>query len=280
MEFAVTMFPADYAMDIPELARESEARGFESLWFPEHTHMPVATELNSTGTGPLADEYRRTLDQWVALAAAAAVTSKIKLGSGICLVTQRDPILLAKEVASVDHLSKGRVIFGIGAGWNRPEIENHGVPYARRWRMMRERIAAMKAIWANDVAEYHGDLVDFGPINSWPKPVQKPHPEIIVGGDGPRAVDHMVEYGDGWLPHPTGGGASLEDRIKAANEKLAAAGRTPVPITVFGATGGDAETAEYQRLGVARCVLRLPPRGRDEVLPALDRFAEHMARHS
>ena len=210
MEFGVTMFPADYAMDIPELARESEARGFESLWFPEHTHMPVATELNSTGTGPLADEYRRTLDQWVALGAAAAVTSKIKLGSGICLVTQRDPILLAKEVASVDHLSKGRVIFGIGAGWNRPEIENHGVPYARRWRMMRERIAAMKAIWANDVAEYHGDLVDFGPLNSWPKPVQKPHPEIIVGGDGPRAVDHMVEYGDGWLPHPTGGGASLE----------------------------------------------------------------------
>ena len=216
----------------------------------------------------------------MALAAAAAVTSKIKLGSGICLVTQRDPILLAKEVASVDHLSKGRVLFGIGAGWSCREIENHGVPYARRWRMMRERIAAMKAIWTNDVAEYHGELVNFDAINSWPKPVQKPHPQIIVGGDGPRAVDHMVEYGDGWLPHPTGGGASLEDRIKAANEKLAAVGRKPVPITVFGATGGEEETAEYERLGVARCVLRLPPRGRDEVLPALDRFAKLLAHSS
>jgi probable F420-dependent oxidoreductase len=226
----------------------------------------------------LADEYRRTLDQFVALAAVAAVTKTIKIATGICLITQRDPILLAKEVASVDHLSKGRVIFGIGAGWNRPEIENHGVPYARRWRMMRERVAAMKEIWANDEAEYHGDLVNFEKINSWPKPVQKPHPPIIVGGDGPRAVDHMVEYGDGWLPHPTGGGASLEDRIKAANEKLAASGRQPVPITVFGATGGDDEIAEYRRLGVARCVLRLPPRERDAVLPELDRFAALAAR--
>ncbi len=278
MEFGVTMFAADYAMDVAELGRESEARGFESLWFPEHTHMPVATTLNSTGSGPLADEYRRTLDQFVVLAAVAAVTQTIKIGTGICLITQRDPILLAKEVASVDHLSKGRVIFGIGAGWNRPEIENHGVPYARRWRMMRERVAAMKEIWANDEAEYHGELVNFDKINSWPKPVQKPHPPIIVGGDGPRAVDHMVEYGDGWLPHPTGGGASLEDRIKAANEKLAAAGRQPVPVTVFGALGDDAEIAEYQRLGVARCVLRLPPRQRDEVLPVLDRFAALVAR--
>ncbi len=278
MELGVTMFPADNAMDVTELAREVEARGFESLWFPEHTHMPLATKLNSAGTAPLSDEYRRTLDQFVALGAAAAVTSKIKLGTGICLVIQRDPILLAKEVASVDHLSNGRVLFGIGAGWNRPEIENHGVPYARRWRVMRERIAAMKAIWTQEVAEYHGDFVNFDAINSWPKPVQKPHPQIIVGGDGPRAVDHMVEYGDGWIPHPTGGGASLEDRLAAARQKLADAGRQPVPITIFGALGDEAEMAEYQRLGVDRCVFRLPPRGRDEVLPALDRFVGVMER--
>jgi probable F420-dependent oxidoreductase len=278
MECGVTMFPADNAMDVAELAREAEARGFESLWFPEHTHMPTATKLNSAGTAPLSDEYRRTLDQFVALGAAAAVTSRIKLGTGICLVIQRDPILLAKEVASVDHLSKGRVLFGIGAGWNRPEIENHGVPYARRWRVMRERIAAMKAIWTQDVAEYHGDFVNFDAINSWPKPVQKPHPQIIVGGDGPRAVEHMVEYGDGWIPHPTGGGASLEDRLAAARQQLAAAGRQPVPITIFGAQGDEAEIAEYQRLGVDRCVFRLPPRQRDEVLPALDRFVAVMER--
>jgi probable F420-dependent oxidoreductase len=273
MDFGVTMFPADYAMDVAELGRESEARGFESLWFPEHTHMPVATVLNSAGTGPLADEYRRTLDQFVVLGAVAAATSRIKLGTGICLVTQRDPILLAKEVASVDYLSKGRLIFGIGAGWNRPEIENHGVTYARRFRVMRERIKAMQAIWTNDVAEYHGDFVNFDAINSWPKPIQKPHPPIIVGGDGPRAVEHAVEYGDGWIPHPTGGGAPLADRIAAANRKLAEAGRGPIPITIFGAQGDDAEIAEYQRLGVSRVVLRLPPRARDEVMPVLDRFA-------
>jgi probable F420-dependent oxidoreductase len=278
MDFGVTMFPADFAMDVAELGREAEARGFESLWFPEHTHMPTATTLNSAGTGPLAEEYRRTLDQFVVLGAVAAATSKIKLGTGICLVIQRDPILLAKEVASVDYLSKGRLLFGIGAGWNRPEIENHGVPYARRFRVMRERILAMKEIWTNEVASYSGDFVNFEAINSWPKPVQSPNPPIIVGGDGPRAVEHAVEYGDGWIPHPTGGGAPLADRIAAANQKLAEAGRQPIPITIFGAVGDDAEIAEYERLGVSRVVLRLPPRGRDEVLPALDRFAAVQAR--
>jgi len=270
MQFGVTMFPADYAMDVAELGREAEARGFESLWFPEHTHMPAATTLNSAGTAPLADEYRHTLDQFVVLGAVAAATSTIKLGTGICLVIQRDPILLAKEVASVDYLSKGRLLFGIGAGWNRPEIENHGVPYARRFRVMRERIQAMKAIWTNDVAEYHGDFVNFDPINSWPKPIQQPHPPIIVGGDSPLSVQHAVEYGDGWLPHPTGGGAPLADRIAAVNQKLAEAGRQPIPITVFGAGDDDAEIAEYRSLGVSRCVFRLlPSRPRDEVMPVL-----------
>jgi probable F420-dependent oxidoreductase len=240
--------------------------------------MPAATKLNSAGTAPLADEYRRTLDQFVVLGAVAAATSTIKLGTGICLVTQRDPILLAKEVASVDYLSKGRLLFGIGAGWNRPEIENHGVAYARRFRVMRERIQAMKAIWANEEASFSGDFVNFEAIQSWPKPVQQPHPPIIVGGDGQRAVEHTVEYGDGWIPHPTGGGASLEDRIAAANQKLAEAGRGPVPISIFGALGEDGELAEYERLGVTRVVFRLPPRGRDEVLPALDRFAAIQAR--
>lgn len=279
MDFGVTMFPAHYAIDVADLARECEARGFESLFFPEHTHIPVETKLGLTGT-PLPREYRHTLDLFVALGAAAAVTSRIKLGAGICLVIQRDPITLAKEAASVDHLSKGRFIFGIGAGWNRPEIEHHGVSYPKRWRVMRERIQAIQTIWSNEEAEFHGEFVDFGPIHSWPKPVQQPRPPILVGGDGPRAVEHMVEYGDGWVPHPTGGGASLEDRIKAANQKLADAGRGPVPISVFGAVGDDAEVQELQRLGVARCVLRLPPTPRDEALPVLDRFAALAARNS
>jgi probable F420-dependent oxidoreductase len=278
MDLGVTMFPADYAMDVAELGREAEARGFESLWFPEHTHMPTATTLNSAGTAPLADEYRRTLDQFVVLGAVAAATTKIKLGTGICLVIQRDPILLAKEVASVDYLSKGRLLFGIGAGWNRPEIENHGVAYARRFRVMRERILAMKEIWSNEVASYSGDFVNFEAINSWPKPVQTPNPPVIVGGDGPRAVEHAVEYGDGWIPHPTGGGAPLADRIAAANQKLAEAGRGPIPITIFGAQGDPGELEEYERLGVSRVVFRLPPKSRDEVLPALDRYAAIMAR--
>ena len=212
------------------------------------------------------------------LGAVAAATSRIKLGTGICLVTQRDPILLAKEVASVDYLSRGRLLFGIGAGWNRPEIENHGVPYARRFRVMRERIQAMKAIWTNEVAEYHGDFVNFDAINSWPKPVQTPHPPIIVGGDGPRAVEHTVEYGDGWIPHPTAAAPRWRTGSRWPIRRLAEAGRQPVPITIFGAQGDDAEIAEYERLGVKRVVLRLPPRGRDEVLPALDRFAALQAR--
>jgi probable F420-dependent oxidoreductase len=276
MDFGVLMIPTEFAMDVSELGREAEARGFESLWFPEHTHMPTATTLDVSvylrDARALADESRRILDPFVVLGAVAAATSRIKLGTGICLVTQRDPILLAKEVASVDFLSQGRLLFGIGAGWNQPEIENHGVPYARRFRVMRERIQAMKAIWTNDVAEYHGDFVNFDPINSWPKPIQRPHPPIIVGGDGPLSVQHAVEYGDGWLPHTIGGGAPLADRIAAINQKLAEAGRQPIPITVFGARDDD-EIAEYRSLGVSRCVFWLPSRPRDEVMPVLDRYA-------
>jgi probable F420-dependent oxidoreductase len=278
MELGITMVPADYAMDVVELAREVEARGFESLWFPEHTHIPVAMRTPWPGPGKIPDEYKHALDPFVAFGAIASATTRIKLGTGICLVIQRDPIVLAREVSALDYLSNGRFLFGIGAGWNHEEIENHGVPYAKRWRVMRERVRAMKTIWTNDEAEFHGEFVDFGPLWQWPKPVQKPHPPVIVGGDGPMGIDHMVEYGDGWLPHPNRPEGPLEERIALANRKLEEAGRGPVPITVFGALGDAAELELNRALGVARTVFRLPPRPRDEALPILDRYAAMLER--
>lgn len=278
MEFGVTMFPTDYAMNVVELGREIEARGFESYWFPEHTHIPVAMRTPYPAGGPLPEEYKHTLDPFVAFGAIAAATTTIKLGTGICLIIQRDPITTARAVASLDQLSNGRFLFGIGAGWNHQEIANHGVEYSKRWRVMRERVQAMKVLWTHDEAEFHGDFVDFDPVWQWPKPVQKPHPPIIVGGDGPRAVDHMVEYGDGWIPHPNRKEGPLGERIAAAHRKLADAGRGPVPITVFGALGNDEEVAEFTELQVERCVFRLPPVRRDEALPILDRFAALMNR--
>ncbi len=272
MEFGVTVFPVDYTMDLVELGREVEARGFESFWFPEHTHIPTARTTPWPGGGPLPEEYKHTFDPFVTFGAIDSATTRLRLGTGICLLVQRDPITTAREVSTLDRLSNGRFLFGIGAGWNHQEIANHGVEYSKRWRVMRERVAAMKAIWANDAAEYHGEFVDFDPIWQWPKPVQQPHPPIIVGGDGPLSIDHMVEYGDGWIPHPNRPEGPLEGRIALANRKLAEDGRGPVPITVFGALGDEEEIELNQRLGVARTVFRLPPRPRDEALPALDRF--------
>jgi probable F420-dependent oxidoreductase len=270
MKFGATLFPTDTAIDPVRLAQELEARGFDSLVFPEHTHIPAAVTVNAVGA-PLGEEYRRTLDPFVVLGAVAAATSRIKIGTGICLVTQRDPILLAKEVASVDYLSNGRMLFGIGAGWNRPEIENHGVPYARRWRVMRERIQAMKAIWANDEAEYHGDFVDFGPINSWPKPIQKPHPPIIIGADGPKGEEALLEYGDGWIPRPQDRFAPLAERMAAMNARMAERGRGPVPVWVFSAPLDAARLAEFERAGVDTCMFYVPSTGPDAALAALDR---------
>ena len=278
MDFGVTMFPAEYAMEATDLGRETEARGFESLFFPEHIHIPSSRITPYPSGGPLPDEYAHNLDPFVAFGAVAAVTSRILLGTGICLVIQRDPITTARVISSLDNLSNGRFLFGIGAGWNREEIENHGVEYRKRWRVMRERVQAMKTIWTNDVATFHGEYVNFDEIWQWPKPTQKPHPPVIIGGDGPLAVQHLVEYGDGWIPHPNRGDSPLADRLESANKKLAEAGRSPVPVTLFGVGADESELALYQQLGVARVVFRLPPKGRDDVLPVLDRFAKVMER--
>src|SRR5712692_9750648 len=227
MKFGITMFPTDYAIDPVSLGRAVEERGFDSLFFPEHTHIPASRSTPWPAGADLPKEYWHTHDPFVALGAVAAVTSKLLLGTGICLVIERDPITLAKEVASLDFISGGRVILGVGGGWNAEEMENHGTDPNTRWGLMRERIAAMKEIWTKDDAEYHGEHVDFDPIWSWPKPVQKPHPPVYVGGMGAHTLQRVVEYGDAWMPIPMPGDTSLGDRIQKLQRMASDAGRGP-----------------------------------------------------
>ncbi len=272
MKFGTFMFPTDYSIGPGELAKEAEDRGFESVFFPEHTHIPTSRETDYPGGGDLPKQYFDTLDLFVALTAAAVATTTIKIGSGICLVIERDPIVLAKEVASVDHISGGRLLFGIGAGWNREEMANHGTDPTRRWKLMRERIEAMKAIWANSEAEYHGVFVDFDPIYQWPKPVQKPHPPIILGNAGPRALQRTVAYGDEWMPI-VGRAANFGDRIEELQRLAEEAGRDPIPVTSFGTPPNLEAVEEMASLGVHRCIFGLPAAPAEEVLPLLDRQA-------
>ncbi|MGI9147032.1 MAG: LLM class F420-dependent oxidoreductase [Chloroflexota bacterium] len=273
MQFGVSIFATDYSVKVVDLGRAAEDHGFESLFLPEHTHIPVARETAYPGGGDLPREYSHTLDPFVALAAVAAVTTRLKLGTGICLVIQRDPIVLAKEVASLDQLSGGRFLFGVGAGWLREEIANHGTDPRTRWRLFGERMRAMEAIWSSEAAEFHGRFVSFDPIWSWPKPLQQPRPPILLGGDVPSAMERVVEYADEWMPHPDRGEQSLADRIARFWELSQAAGRGRMPVSVYGAPTDPARVAEYQAAGVSRCVFRLPAAGADEVLPALERAA-------
>ena len=274
MHYGVLMFPADYAIPITELGRAAEDLGFESLFFPEHTHIPASRRSPWPGGPELPKEYSHTLDPFVAMGAVAAVTKTLKVGTGICLVVERDPITLAKEVASVDHLSGGRMLFGIGGGWNYEEMENHGTKPALRWKIMRERILAMKRIWADDNAEYHGKYVDFDPIWAWPKPAQKPHPPILVGGDGPRTLERVVEYGDEWMPIP-GRGGDLAPRIAELQQMAKAAGRGPIPVSLFGVPPGAEFVERLATLeGVHRILFGMPPAPAEQVLPMLREAAK------
>ena len=278
MDYGVYMFPTDYAIRPDELAREVEARGFESIWFPEHTHIPASRRSPWPGGGDLPREYWHCYDPFVALTAAAAATTTLKLGTGICLVIERDPIVMAKEVASVDQISNGRFMFGIGGGWNAEEMENHGTNFRRRWRILRENILAMKTIWTEDEPEFHGDFVDFDPIWSYPKPAQTPHPPIFMGGDGPRTFDRVVELADGWMP--IGGrvnsGPTLGEKAALLRTRLEDAGRDPdaVPITIFGVSPDGDTIARMEQDGVSRVLLTLPPEDRETVLPVLDDLAK------
>ncbi len=274
MKFGVMMFATDYAIRPDEVALAAEERGFESIFFPEHTHIPASRKSPWPGGAELPKEYWHTHDLFVALAAAAAVTKTIKLGSGICLVVERDPITMAKEVATVDFLSNGRFIFGIGGGWNVEEMANHGTAFKTRWKLLRERVLAMKEIWTKDEAEFHGEFVDFDPIWSFPKPAQKPHPPILMGGDTPKARQRVVDFCDGWMP--IGGRASnILEGMNDLAERARAAGRKPTdfPVSIFGTPADPDVLRMYADAGVERIIFWLAPEGRDKALARLDNYA-------
>lgn len=279
MRFGVAMFPTDVSASPVEVARMAEERGFESLFFPEHTHIPVARETPYAGGRELPEHYRRTLDPFVALAAAATATERILLGTGICLVVQRDPITTAKEVASLDLLSGGRFLFGVGAGWNLEEMRNHGTDPRRRFGLMRERIEAMKAIWTQDEAAYHGRHVAFDPIWSWPKPVQRPHPPVLVGGMGSGVLDRVLAFGDAWMPNRFDDPERLAGRIERLRRRAEEAGR-PIPgVTLFGVPPEAELIARLEAVGADRAVFWLPQTGAGEAEAALDRLADFARRY-
>jgi probable F420-dependent oxidoreductase len=276
MQFGAAIFFTEYSMGPVELARALEERGFESLWAPEHSHIPVSRKTPYPGGGELPKEYYDVMDPFVTLTAAATATQKLKVATGICLLQQRDVIQTAKLVASLDRVSGGRFLFGIGVGWNQEEMENHGTVYATRAQRVRESIEAMKEIWTKDEAEYHGEIVKFDPVFAWPKPVQKPHPPILLGGAFPQGARRAIRYGDGWLPIMSANG--LTDLLPKYEAMAKEAGRAvaDVPISAW-QPRFDAETAKrFRDLGVARLVTTLPPAGRDKILPILDRCAEAM----
>ncbi|MGD0452831.1 MAG: LLM class F420-dependent oxidoreductase [Solirubrobacteraceae bacterium] len=271
MDFGIGYFPTHDGVSPGALARLVEERGHESLFFPEHTHIPASRATPYPAGGELPRKYFHTYDLFVALTAAAATTSKLRVGSGICLVIERDPITTAKEVASVDHLSGGRLEFGVGAGWNREEMENHGTDPRVRMAIMAERVEAMKAIWTQDEASYHGKHVDFERIWSWPKPAQRPHPPVLVGGNGPTVLDRVLRFGDAWLPNNTG-----EDLLARARELWARADR-PIDVIVMGAPAKAAALEEFQKAGVRRVVRWIPSATQGPVERALERWEDAIA---
>ena len=274
MDLGLAHFATDYGMPPDELGRAAEELGFESLFLPEHTHIPVSRDTPYPGGGELPPEYSHTVDPFVGLTAAATATERLKVGTGVCLVIERDPIVTAKEVATLDHLSGGRFLFGVGAGWNIEEMENHGTDPGTRFRRMRESVEAMKAIWTQDEAEYHGRIVDFDPIWCWPKPVQKPHPPVLVGGLGERVLDRVVAYGDEWIPNRVRSPEKLGERIADLQRRAEAAGRDPIPVTVFGAKPELQLLERLRAAGVTRSLFYLLPAPADEERRQLTELGE------
>ena len=275
MKFGVAIFPTESVQPPAALAAMAEERGFECLLFPEHTHIPASRESPWPGGEELPSWYSRTFDPFVACMAAAAATERLLIGTGICLVIERDPIITAKEVASIDVLSGGRFLFGIGAGWNAEEMRNHGTEPSRRFSVMRERVEAMKAIWAQDEASYSGRHVNFDRVWCWPKPLQKPHPPVLVGGNGPRVLDRVLAYGDEWAPNRTGD-EELAGRIAELNARAAEIGRGRIPVTVVGMAPDAARIDRVGQAGVDRVVFWLPQESADAVEEGLDRYVAVM----
>lgn len=277
MRFGVTIFATDQSMSIVELARAAEERGFDSLWIPEHTHIPTSRRTPPpTGDAELAEEYKRSVDPLVALAAAASVTSTIHLGTGVMLPAQREPLVTAKAIATLQNVADGRFELGIGFGWNEDEMEDHGVDYRTRRAHAREHVLAMQSLWRDEEASFSGDFVSFPPTWSWPKP-ERHVPVLIGGGAGPKMFAHIAEYGDGWIPI---GGAGLSQSIPAFRAAVEDAGRDPdtMRIVPFGSHPSPEKLEHFAAIGVTECVFRLPSAPADEVLPVLDEQARLIAR--
>lgn len=281
MRVGVFYFPTDYGINIAELARALEDRGFESLFVPEHTHIPTSRKTPFPGGGELPKRYAHTHDPFVGLAFAAAATKKLLIGTGILLVPQHEPLATAKSIASLDALSGGRFVFGIGAGWNEDEMNNHGVKHASRFKQMREHVLAMKELWAKEAASFHGEFVKFDPVWSWPKPVQRPNPPILLGGESDHTLRRVVEYCDGWFPRTRAGFdpvQAVERLRKMASEK----GRDfkTLSITVFGAPAKEEALASYEKAGIKSSLLAVPDGTRDEILAYLDKVAPLAKAHA
>ena len=278
MEIGASIFFTEYSISPTELAPALQERGFDSLWVADHSHIPVTRRFSPPGTGgELGRQYYDVMDPFVTLGAAAAVTRRLKLATGVCLVIQRDTIQTAKLVASLDQVSRGRFIFGIGGGWNAEEMEDHGTVYATRFKKLREQIEAMKEIWTKDTAEYHGEIVDFPPMQTWPKPVQKPHPPIILGGAFQYAARRAIRYGDGLIPQAADARSGEPEEYLPRFRRMAEeAGRDPrsLPVTLGGAPEDPDRLKRYRDLGIARMTVRLPAAKADEILPELDRWAK------
>jgi probable F420-dependent oxidoreductase len=273
MHFGGAMFFTDYSMSAPELARALEERGFESVWAPEHSHIPLSRKTPFPGGGELPRPYYDAMDPFVVLAAAAEATRTIKLGTGVALIQQRDTIQTAKLVASIDQVSQGRFLFGVGGGWNQDEMEDHGTVYATRFKRVRESIEAMKEIWTKEEAEYHGEFVNFDPMIARPKPVQKPHPPIHVGGAFPHGARRAIRYGDGWIP-----GGDIREVLPKFRDMAWEGGRDPasIEITQFALAEDPDRVKRLNEMGVARVVPMFPPEKADKVLPIVDRWAKIM----
>lgn len=274
MKTGLAYFPTHDGMDPASLARLLEERGHSSLFFPDHTHIPSSLRSSLPEGGRPPRKYAHIYDLFVALAAAAVATSRLRIGSGICLVVERDPIVTAKQVASIDDISGGRFEFGVGAGWNREEMANHGTDPRRRFDLMRERVEAMKAIWTSDEATYRGEFVSFEAIWSWPKPVQRPHPPVLVGGDGPTVFDRVLGYGDAWMPDYAPEG--ILDRIPELSKRAAEAGRD-VPVVLMGVPADPEVLDRCRSAGVRQALHWLPSAPRSPVEQALDRFEQAVA---
>ncbi|MQF70105.1 LLM class F420-dependent oxidoreductase [SAR202 cluster bacterium AD-804-J14_MRT_500m] len=275
MEYGLSMFITDYSMSPHDLAIQAEKRAFDSIWIPEHTHIPASRKTSSSNHDVLPMHYWHTLDPFIALTSAAMVTKRLKLATGICLVIQRDPIITAKQLASLDQISDGRVILGVGGGWNREEIENHGTPFKLRWKILRERILAMQEIWTKDQAEFHGTHVDFDPIWSWPKPIQKPYPPILMGGNGPTTFDRVVEFCDGWMPNLWGfqNELVLSTKITELRQRAEAVGRDPlsIKVSVLSVPPERDTIQRLERIGVDRVIFDLPSDTKENILPLLEK---------